>query len=77
MCLAGSGNVRYVGCRGEARELRFECVHGVGADGVVGRADFEEYLALLEIGGWVDLVAAPGFHVGGGFCDGWVHVVHA
>jgi hypothetical protein len=31
----------------------------------------------LEVADWVDLVAAPGFHVGDGSRDGWVLVVHA
>ena len=77
MGLAGSRDVCYVGGGGEAGKLLLEGVHGVGADGVVGCADFEEDFALLEVGGWVDLVAAPGFHVGRGCGDGRVHVVHA
>jgi hypothetical protein len=51
--------------------------HHVWPDGVVGRADFHVDLSILEVADRVDLVAAPGIHVGCRLGNARVHVVHA
>lgn len=68
------------GCLGRVAkvgELVAQLVHGVEADGRVCCANLHVDLAVLQVADGVDLVPAPGFHVGDGGRDGWHVVVHA
>lgn len=74
---AAGRDERDVVCRVEVRQLRLQLAHYVWTDGGVGGSGPHVDFAVLEVANWVDLVAAPGLHVGDGGCDGWVLIVHA